>query len=79
MPLDGLQAASRNPAQAMGKSDRGTIEVDRRADLVLLSADPLANIANTRTVQVVVVRGRLLERATLDRLLQDAELYASQR
>lgn len=78
-PLEALQAASRNPAQAMGKSDRGTIEVDRRADLVLLSADPLANIANTRTVQVVVVRGRLLERATLDRLLQDAELYASQR
>ncbi len=78
-PLEAIQAATRNPAEAARKEDRGTVEVGRRADLVLLSADPLADIGNLKSVMTVVANGRLLERATLDRMLQDAENYAAQR
>jgi imidazolonepropionase-like amidohydrolase len=78
-PLEAIQAATRNPALAMAKSDRGTVAVDRRADLVLLSADPLARISNIRSVHTVVVGGRLLDRATLDRFLQEAEAFARAR
>ncbi len=77
-PLEALQAASRNGAQAMGRDDLGTVEPGKSADLVLLVADPLENIANTKSIQTVLVRGRLLDRLTLDRMLRDAEAYAKQ-
>lgn len=78
-PLQALQAATRNAAEASGLLDEaGTIETGKAADLVLLDADPLADIANTARVHAVVVRGRLLDRATLDRMLADAEVFARQ-
>ena len=46
--------------------------------MVLLSADPLADIGNVKAIQTVMVRGRLLERVVLDRMLRDAEAYAKQ-
>ena len=45
-PLEALQAATRNAAEFLGLKDTGTIEPNRRADLVLLAADPLADSAN---------------------------------
>jgi hypothetical protein len=42
-----------------------------RADLVLLSADPLADIANVGRIDSVIQRGRLLDRAALDRMLSE--------
>jgi imidazolonepropionase-like amidohydrolase len=42
-----------------------------RADLVLLSADPLADIANVGRIHSVILRGRLLDRAALDRMLRE--------
>ncbi|MGE3617829.1 MAG: amidohydrolase family protein [Gemmatimonadales bacterium] len=78
-PLEAIQAATRNPAQAMGREHEGTIAVGNVADLVLLAGDPLADIANVRKVISVVTRGRILERTTLDRFLQDAETFAKQR
>ncbi len=79
-PLQALQAATRNAAEATGRLDQvGTIERGRRADLVLLDADPLVDIRNTRRVNTVIVAGRLLDRATLDRMLADARVYAEQR
>ena len=76
-PLQALQAATRNAAEAAGKLDQvGTIEKGKRASLVLLDADPLNDISNTRRIAAVIVRGHLLERRTLDRLLADAEAYA---
>jgi len=78
-PLGAIQAASRNAAAAMNLSDKGTIEVGKVADVVLVRADPLARISNTREVETVVARGRLLDRATLDRFLQEAEAFARQR
>jgi imidazolonepropionase-like amidohydrolase len=51
----------------------GTIEVGKLADLVLLEADPLADIANTTRIAAVVANGRLFERPELRRLLEEAE------
>jgi cytosine/adenosine deaminase-related metal-dependent hydrolase len=52
--------------------ETGTVEVGKRADLVLLDADPLADIRNTRRIHAVVANGRLLDRAALDGLLAEA-------
>jgi imidazolonepropionase-like amidohydrolase len=72
-PLEALQTATRNPAQAMGLGDEvGTIEVSKVAGLVLLDADPLAEITNTTGIAAVVANGRLLERPELHGLLQAA-------
>jgi len=79
-PQAALQAATRNAAEAAGRlDDVGTIEKGKVASLVLLDGDPLANIANTARIHAVIARGRLLDRATLDRMLIDAETYAAQR
>ena len=69
-PLEALQAATRNTAQAMGLGDElGTVEVGKLADLVLLDADPLAAITNTTRIAAVVANGRLLEQPELRGLL----------
>ncbi len=66
-PMEALQAATRNPARVLGLANvLGTVEEGKIADLVLLDADPLRDIRNTRTIRAVVVNGRLLDRAALD-------------
>jgi adenine deaminase len=50
----------------------GKIQKGRIADLVLLNANPLEDIKNTRSINAVVVNGKLLDRAALDRMLQNA-------
>lgn len=55
---DALAAATRNAAQALGAlADRGTVEPGKLADLVVLGADPIADIGNTGTSVWVVKRG----------------------
>lgn len=55
-----LRMATRNGAISLGAiSEFGTVEPGKRADLVVLGADPLADIRNTRTVEQVVQGGRL--------------------
>jgi hypothetical protein len=68
-PLAAIQAATRDAAHAVGRDDLGTIEPGKLADLVLLNADPLADIANTTRIGAVVANGRLLDQPTLGRLL----------
>jgi imidazolonepropionase-like amidohydrolase len=68
-PMAALQAATRNPARAFKLVDQGTIERGMRADLVLLDADPLADIDNTRKIRTVVAAGRLFDRTELDAML----------
>jgi len=48
------------------------VATGKQADLVLLDADPLRDVRNTRRIDTVVLYGRLLRRAALDRLLADA-------
>jgi imidazolonepropionase-like amidohydrolase len=63
-----LEGATRLPAQWLGLSaDRGVIDLGKRADLLLLDADPLADVANTRRISAVIVGGRYLPRSDLDR------------
>jgi imidazolonepropionase-like amidohydrolase len=77
-PLAALQAATRNAAQFMGQLDRrGTIEAGKIADLILLDADPLADIHNTRSIRAVIMNGKLYPRAALDAMLLKAQDLAS--
>jgi imidazolonepropionase-like amidohydrolase len=69
-PMDVLQSATRNPARYFGRErELGTVEKGKLADLVLLDANPLQQIANTRKINAVVVNGRLLDRTMLDEML----------
>jgi imidazolonepropionase-like amidohydrolase len=45
--------------------DTGTIEAGKRADLIVLNGDPLANISNIRKLRWVIANGRVLEPAKL--------------
>jgi len=76
-PNDAIQAATRVPAEFLRLSDAGTIQQGKRADLVLLSSDPLQDIHNTVRIHAVVLRGRFLDRARLDALLREAERLAA--
>jgi imidazolonepropionase-like amidohydrolase len=79
-PVQALQAATLNPAQFLGRTaDLGTVAEGRLADLVLLDANPLEDIANTTRIRAVVADGRLYRRADLDRLLAEAEALNRER
>jgi len=65
-PLQALQAASRDAASALGVlKDVGTIEPGKDADFVLLDADPLKDISNTRKISAVSLQGQLLSKEQL--------------
>lgn len=76
-PMEALQAATRNAGKYLGLADTGTIEPEKRADLVLLDADPLLDIKNTRKIQGVVLAGHYFSRGDLDRLLAGVEEEAA--
>lgn len=66
-PWEALESGTRAVARFFGtEAERGTVGTGKRADLVLLDADPLADIANTAKINAVVLGGRLLTRADLD-------------
>jgi imidazolonepropionase-like amidohydrolase len=65
-PMEALQAATSVPAQVMGLDKQlGTIAVGKRADMVLLDADPLADIRNTRRVDRTIAGGTVYDPAPL--------------
>ena len=72
--LEALKTATINPAIFFNKQDLfGTIDEGKLADLVLLDANPLDDINNTRKINAVVANGKLLQRKDLDKLLDDVE------
>jgi hypothetical protein len=72
-PAEAIQAATRKPAEFMGKLDQyGVVEAGRAADLVLLEANPLKNIRNTREISAVVLGGKYYSRSDLDGILAHA-------
>ncbi|MGB9433637.1 MAG: amidohydrolase family protein [Candidatus Acidiferrum sp.] len=77
-PMQALQAATAKPAEFLGRgAEQGTIEVGKRADLVLLDANPLEDIHNTEKIRAVIVNKKLLDRSQLDALLANVEKFAA--
>jgi len=69
-PLEALQCATINAARWLGRLDElGTVAKGKLADLVLLDANPLSSIRNTRKIRAVVMNGRFLDREDLDQML----------
>jgi imidazolonepropionase-like amidohydrolase len=65
-PMDALLAATSRAATRLDRGQEfGTIAPGRAADLVILSADPLADIRNVRRIEHVMTRGRVYEPETL--------------
>ena len=76
-PLEALQTATINPARFLEKlAGYGSVERGKVADLVLLDANPLDDIRNTRKIRAVIANGRYFSRERLDRILADVERYA---
>jgi imidazolonepropionase-like amidohydrolase len=76
-PMESLQTATSGPAKFLGtEGTSGAIAPGKVADLLLLSANPLDNIHNTRQITAVIANGRLFDRAALNRILQAVEAAA---
>jgi imidazolonepropionase-like amidohydrolase len=72
-PVEALRTATLNPALFLGLSGSlGTIEAGKVANLVLLEADPLQQIGNTKRIAAMITEGRYLDRQTLDGMLREA-------
>jgi len=67
--MEALQAATRNPAEFLGRlGTEGTVGVGKKANLVLLDANPVEDISNTRQVSAVILTGRLIRGADLQKI-----------
>ena len=69
-PYEAIETGTRNAALAMGKSDEfGTVEVGKRADLILLNNNPLENVSAVRAQSGVMLRGRWLSEEQIQSML----------
>lgn len=77
-PLEALQTATINPARFLGREGlQGTVEVGKRADLVLLDADPSVDIRNIIRINSVILRGRLLTKPSIDSIVAKHRRHAA--
>ena len=73
-PAQALETATTNPALVLGLTKKwGRVAAGHSANFVILDKNPLADIANTESINAVVLNGRLLDRAQLDQMLNDAK------
>lgn len=76
--LEALQSATLNPATYLGTDQfLGTIATGKAADVLLLDANPIDDIRNTKRIAAVIIRGRLIDRGGLDNMLETAEKAAA--
>jgi adenine deaminase len=76
-PWQVIEAATIAPARFLGLTKEvGTVEVGKRADLILTEGNPLKNVANVFRSSGVMVKGRWLPRAEIDRMLAEVERTA---
>ncbi len=74
-PLQALRAGTWEPASYLNATDSlGTVSTGKVADLVVLDANPLTDIANVRKIHAVVSNGRAFDRAALDALVTAAKV-----
>ena len=74
-----VRQALKTAAEYLEATDSsGTVEQGKLADLVLLDANPLEDIHHTREIRAVVVNGRLIDRAELDKMLAEVEAATMQ-
>lgn len=72
-----LQTATTNPAQYLEIDKRkGTIEIGKEADFILLEKNPLEDIRNTRTIKAVYTHNKFYNRKQLDKLLNEVKIIA---
>ncbi len=67
--VTGTVNASKVIEQMIGVDDFGTIEVGKRADLILIGGNPLENVANIQDIRGVIAAGRWYSRETLDEMM----------
>jgi hypothetical protein len=78
-PMDALRSATYEPARYLNALDSlGTVQAGKLADLVLLDANPLDDIINTRRIAAVVWNGRVIDAAERRKVLDRAEAAARQ-
>ena len=61
-PMQGIVAATRNSAEFLRIADAGTLQAGKSADFIVLDANPLDDIANTRRISAVILRGAAVDR-----------------
>ena len=70
-PFQALETGTRNVAVFLNAEDRtGTVEVGKRADLLLVNANPLEDVANAQEITGVMLNGRWLLREEIEALLR---------
>ena len=76
-PAEALQTATVNPARYLGiEQQSGTVSEGRTASMIILDANPLLDIANTQKIEMVILRGKVLGKPTLQALLDKAKRIA---
>jgi imidazolonepropionase-like amidohydrolase len=79
-PAEALRTATINPAEYFDlEKSLGTVEKGKMADLVLLDANPLTDINNTRKIAAVILGGRYLPKGTLQKMLAEVEAGANKK
>ena len=71
-PAQGIVAATSRPAEYMGLQNLGTLAPGKQASFIVLDANPLDDITNTRRIAQVYLKGRLLDRAGMRARLTSA-------